>query len=129
MNDNNDDFYSDPNDSPLLSQLKYFYLKDIEKKYTKEKWYIKAYYLHHLLDYFRETRFDINNIELIFEKFLEEKAIIEFSDKNGKIINFDNELNDIFQKIRDNHEELIRDLKGYYLNDIKKDNEKTQNNF
>ena len=129
MNDNNDDFYSDPNDSPLLSQLKYFYLKDIEKKYTKEKWYIKAYYLHHLLDYFRETRFDINNIELIFEKFLEEKAIIEFSDKNGKIINFDNELNDIFQKLRDNQQELIRDLKGYYLNDIKKDNEKTQNNF
>ena len=55
--------------------------------------------------------------------------MIEFSDRNVKIINFQNELNEIFQKLRDNHQELIRDLKGYYLIDIQKDHKKNQNKF
>ena len=115
VNDENDGLYNDPNDSTLLSQLKYFYQKDIEKKYTKEKWYIKAYYLHHLLDYFRETRFDINNLELIFQKYLDEKVASEFSDSTGKTINFQNELEEIFQLLREYKQELYSDLKGSYL--------------
>ena len=117
----------DKEDSTLLRQLKYFYQKDLEKKYSKEKSYVKAYYLHHLLDYFRETRFDINNIELVFEKFLEEKAVIEFSNKNGYVLNFKNEINDIFQQLRDNQQELINDLKGNYLINLENNEENNKN--
>ena len=102
-------------DSVLVRQLKYFYQKDMEKKYSKEKLYVKAYYLHHLLDYFRETRIDINNIELIFQKFLEEKVVIEFSDISGNIINFQNELDELFQLLREYKQELYNDLNGNYL--------------
>jgi len=99
----------------LLRQLKYLYQKDLKKKYDKENLYVKAYYLHHLLDYFRETRFDISNIELVFEKFLEDKVVIEFSDRSGKTINFQNELDELFQLLRENKQELYNDLKGNYL--------------
>jgi len=107
--------YNQIDDSVLLHQLKYFYQKDLEKKYDKENLYVKAYYLHHLLDYFRETRFDISNIELVFEKFLEDKVVIEFSDRSGKTINFQNELDELFQLLRENKQELYNDLKGNYL--------------
>lgn len=99
----------------LIRQLKYFYQKDLEKKYHKEKLYVKAYYLHHLLDYFRETRFNISNIELIFQKFIEEKVVIELSDISGKTINFQNELDEVFQLLREHKQELYNDLKGTYL--------------
>ena len=98
----------------LLRQLKYFYQKDLKNTHDKEKLYVKAYYLHHLLDYFRETRFDINNIELVFEKFLEDKVVIEFSDRS-KIINFQNELDELFHLLRECKQELYNDLKGNYL--------------
>ena len=127
VSDKNELLSIDEKDSTLLRQLKYFYQKDIEKKYSKEKLYVKAYYLHHLLDYFRETRFDINNIELVFKKFLEEKAVIEFSNKNGCVFNFQNELNDIFQNLKDNQQELIKDLKGNYLISLEKNEENNQN--
>ena len=128
VSDKNELLSIDEKDSTLLRQLKYFYQKDIEKKYSKEKLYVKAYYLHHLLDYFRETRFDINNIELVFEKFLEEKAVIEFSNKNGYVLNFKNEINDIFQQLRDNQQELINDLKGNYLINLENNEKNNKNN-
>ncbi len=113
----------------LIRQLKYFYQKDIEKKYDKEKLYVKAYYLHHLLDYFRETRFDINNIELIFQKFLEEKVVIEFSDIYGKIFNFQNELDELFQFLREFKQELYDDLKGDYLLGLESKDKSTDKNL
>lgn len=113
--DENDITYNQIDDSVLLRQLKYLYQKDLKKKYDKENLYVKTYYLHHLLDYFRETRFDINNIELVFEKFLEDKVVNEFSDRSGKIINFQNELDKLFQLLRENKQELYNDLKGNYL--------------
>jgi len=117
--DEKDIIYNDINDPVLIRQLKYFYHKDLEKKYNDENLYVKTYYLHHLLDYFRETRFDINNIELIFQKFLEEKVAIEFSDISGNKINFQNELDEIFQFLREYKQELLTDLKGNYLLSLK----------
>jgi hypothetical protein len=103
-----------------MRQLKFFYQKDLEKKYTKNFIYIKAYYLHHLLDYFKETRIDISNIDLVFEKFLQEKVVNEFVDECGRRINFQNELNDIFLLLKENREELFNDLQGEYLSNFKK---------
>ena len=115
MLDENEIHYDELNEPALLSQLKYLHQKDVKKQYEKKNSYVKAYYLHHLLDYFRETRFDINNLELIFQKFKEEKVVVEFSDSSGKIINFQNELNEIFQLLRECKQELYDDLKGSYL--------------
>jgi hypothetical protein len=109
------ELFNDKDDSNSLRQLKYFYQRDKEKKFSNEHLYVRAYYLHHLLDYFKETRYNIHNIELVFKKFLEEKVVIEFSDKQGKNYNFQNELNNIFHFLRENKKELYEDLKGSYL--------------
>jgi len=103
-----------------MRQLKFFYQKDLEKKYSDKFLYIKAYYLHHLLDYFKETRIDIYNINLVFEKFLQEKVVIEFVDDLDNTINFQNELNEIFLLLKENREELYNDLQGEYLINSKK---------
>lgn len=58
-----------------------------------------------------ETRFDIYDLELIFKKFSEDKIIVEFS-YNNEIINFTKEIEEIFQLLRENKQELYNDLKG-----------------
>ena len=110
------------NDPIILKQLRFFHKKDKEKKYTEENLYVKAFYLHHLLDFFRETRVNIYEIELVFQMFLEEKisGFIEMLDIEGKILNFDKEINELFQLLRENKKELYSDLKGKYLLDLEK---------
>jgi len=100
------------NDSIIFRQLKYFYEKDKNKK-----GYIKALYLHHLLDFFKETHVNIYDINLVFEKFLQNKVILEISDAEGKKISFQEELQEIFKLLKDNKKELYEDLKGEYLVD------------
>ncbi len=97
------------NENNFYRQLIFFYDNDILRKN-----FIKACYLHHMLDYFKETYVDIYNIELVFEKFLENKAIVRIQDSQGNIINFENELNEIFQLIRDNKTDLFKDIKETY---------------
>ena len=95
------------NESIIFKQLRYFNEKN---KHKKE--YIKAVYLHHLLDFFKETHVDIYDLNLVFEKFLQNKVIVEIYDFKGKKTNFQQELNEIFQLIRENKEELYDDLKS-----------------
>lgn len=97
----------------VLQQLKFFYQKDLEKKYSTENLYIKAFILHHLLDYFRETRVDIYDLSIVFKKFLQEKILVEFEDDSGNHLNFQKEVNEIFQLIKENKEELYNDLNPY----------------
>jgi len=99
-------------DDIILRQLKFFHYKDLEKQYSKENLYVKAFYLHHLLDFFMETRVNIYDIEQVFQKFLEKKVVTEFIDKKGKKINFQKEINEIFHLLKENKEELYIDLKG-----------------
>jgi hypothetical protein len=96
----------DDNESIIFQQLKYFYEKNIKKK-----GYIKALYLHHLLDFFKETHVDIYDIDLVFEKFLQNKVIIEISDFDGNLINFKGDIEEIFKLLKDNKKELYEDLK------------------
>ena len=104
--------YDDP---IILRQLKFFHERDLEKKYSKENLYVKACYMHHLLDFFRETRVDIHDMELVFKKFLELKVIIKYIDNDENVINFQEEVDEIFQLLRDNKHEFYEDLKGMYL--------------
>jgi len=67
--------------------------------------------LHHLLDFFKETHVNIHDINLVFEKFLQNKVIIEIKDSTGNNINFQEELNEIFDLLRKNKGELFTDLK------------------
>ena len=97
-------------DRVVTRQLKYFYKKDLEKEYSSERMYVKAFYLHHLLDYFRETRFNIYDMELVFKAFLQEKVKIEITDGKDIIANFSKEVNDLFQLLRDHHQEFYEDL-------------------
>ena len=109
FNDKRRDIFNE-DDNIILRQLKFFHYKDLEKQYSKENLYIKAFYLHHLLDFFMETRVNIYNIEQVFQKFLEKKVVIEFIDKKGKKITFQKEINEIFHLLAENKEELYIDL-------------------
>jgi hypothetical protein len=75
--------------------------------------FVKAAYLHYLLDYFRETRFDIYNFDLIFEKFVQKKAITSISDEKGKRIDFKHILKELFLFIKNNKNEFLNDLRGF----------------
>ncbi|MBD3340555.1 MAG: hypothetical protein GF353_15715, partial [Candidatus Lokiarchaeota archaeon] len=110
LNDKYKSLSQNEDDSDVLRQLKFFSFKDLEKKFDNANMYVKSYYLHHLLDYFRETRYDIYNLELIFDKFLEEKIPKEFINKEGKVVNFDKEINEIFACLRKFQKELYEDL-------------------
>jgi hypothetical protein len=106
---------SNDDESVITKQLKFFHQKDLEKKYSDKNLYVKAFYLHHLLDYFRETRFDIYDIDLIFDKFLQEKVKIHIVNNKGKKINFQIEIHQIFDLLKKNKRELYSDLRGEYL--------------
>ncbi|MFX0153729.1 MAG: hypothetical protein ACFE9Q_04300 [Candidatus Hodarchaeota archaeon] len=102
-----DDIRLEDNDEGIIfQQLKYFYEKDSNKK-----GYIKALYLHHLLDFFKETHVNIYDIDLVFEKFLKNKVIVEINDLDGEKVNFQEEINEIFDLIRKNKDKLFKDLK------------------
>ncbi|NVM35202.1 MAG: hypothetical protein HWN81_06380 [Candidatus Lokiarchaeota archaeon] len=103
------------NDSIIFQQLKYFNEKDQNKK-----GYVKALYLHHLLDFFKETYVNIYDMDLVFEKFLQDKIVVEIMDSDGNNTNFQEEIQDIFQLLRDNKEELYVDLKGVHSSEFEK---------
>jgi len=127
LNENKSEIPKD-DDPIILRQLKFFHKRDLEKKYSKENLYVKACYMHHLLDFFRETRVDINDMELVFKKFLESKVIIEYIDNDDNVINFQKEIDEIFQLLRENKYEFYEDLKGMYLLNSENNNRENKKN-
>ena len=101
----------DEDEKVIDKQLKFFYHKDIEKTFSQEFLYVRAYYMHHLLDYFKETRHDIYNLELIFSKFIQEKVKPTLINDEGFEISFLNEITHVFGIIRLYKEEFFSDLK------------------
>lgn len=91
-------------------QLKFFYKKDLEKQYSNENMYVKAFYIHHLLDFLKETRLSVRDFDIVLANFLKKKVQSEIIDENGDCINFMNEINEIFVLLKENQDELIEDL-------------------
>jgi hypothetical protein len=91
-------------------QLRFFYHKDKEKTFSSEFLYVRAFYLHHLLDYFKETRYNKYDLELIFTKFIQEKVKPTLINDERNEISFLNEINYIFGIIRHYKEEFFSDL-------------------
>ena len=114
FNSNENSFPVEEYESTAAKQLNFFNQKDLEEV-DNQRSYVKAYYLHHLLDYFRETRVNVKDIDLVFEKFLQNKVIIEITDSQGNEINFNEVIEEVFKLIKDNKKELYEDLKGAYL--------------
>jgi hypothetical protein len=99
-------------DEPIsLRQLKFFYKKDLEKKYDNDLLYVKAYYLHHFLDFLKETRFSLDDLDKIFFEFLKKKVFREFINEDQEVINFDKQIFEIKEIIKKNKQELINDLR------------------
>ncbi len=80
--------------------------------------------MHHLLDFFKETYVNIYDLELVFQKFQQDKVFVEISDSLGNKYDFRKDIYEIFQLIRDNREELYFDLKGEYLSNLEKSKNK-----
>ena len=57
---------------------------------------------------------------MVFEKFLQNKIIVDISDSEGNVINFQNEINEVFRIIKENKDELYEDLRGEYLFNLEK---------
>ena len=108
------DFPVEEYESALTKQLNFFHQKDLEEV-DNHMSYVKAYYLHHLLDYFRETRINIYEINTVFDQFLKEKIKTELINNEGNKVNFLKEIHQIFDFLRKNKEELYSDLKGEYF--------------
>ena len=99
-------------DEPIsLRQLKFFYKKDIEKRYNNDFLYVKAYFLHHLLDFMKETRLNLDDLDEFFQNFVKKKVFLEFIDENKKPISFKEQLKEIRDLVRENRDELLHDLK------------------
>jgi hypothetical protein len=99
-------------DEPIsLRQLKFFYKKDLEKKYDTDFLYVKAYYLHHILDFIKETRISLDDIDKLFSEFLKRKVFREIINESHETINFDKQIQEIRQIIEKNKNELFYDLK------------------
>jgi len=111
---NENDFPVEEYESAIIKQLNFFHQKDLEEE-DNHKSYVKAYFLHHLLDYFRETRVNIYEINTVFDQFLKEKIKTELINNEGKKVNFLKEIHLIFDFLRKNKEELYSDLKGEYF--------------
>ena len=108
------EFCVDEYESAVAKQLNFFHQKDLEEEYNHNT-YVKAFYLHHLLDYFKETRINIYEINAVFDQFLKEKIETETINKEGNKVNFLKEIHQIFDFLRKNKEELYSDLKGEYF--------------
>ena len=117
LSENVDSRYYYADESVAIQQLQFFHQKDSDNVNDDQNSYVKAFFLHHLLDYFRETRVNINNIDLVFEKFLQNKVIINITDSEGNKINFQEDIKEIFTLLKENKNELYEDLKGKYITD------------
>lgn len=104
------------NEKIIFKQLLYFY----EKTKNSES-YIKACYLHHLLDFFKETHVNIYDLNLVFQNFLENKVISEIVDSQGENVDFKPIIYEIFQLIEENTEKLYQDVRGSYLTKLKEE--------
>ena len=51
-------------------------------------------------------------MDLVFEKFLQDKIQDEIIDSDGKKTNFQDDIQEIFNLLRENKDELYADLKG-----------------
>jgi len=104
------DFSAEEYESAIAKQLNFFHQKDLEEKYDHNS-YVKAYYLHHLLDYFKETRINIYEINTVFDQFLKEKIETETINNEGKKVNFSKEIHQIFdflRKIKKNYTQILK---------------------
>lgn len=108
------EFCVDEYESAVAKQLNYFHQKDLEEQYNHNS-YVKAYFLHHLLDCFKETRINIYEINAVFDQFLKEKIETATITNEGNKVNFLKEIHQIFDFLRKNKEELYSDLKGGYF--------------
>lgn len=92
------------NDDPRFLHLTYFYEMD-----PINKNYIKAYYLHRVLDHLKETRH--KELDKALKEFETKKCLIEIERPNGQIINFRKEIDGILSLLRDNENKVLADIR------------------
>ncbi|MBN2154310.1 MAG: hypothetical protein JW839_22840 [Candidatus Lokiarchaeota archaeon] len=89
---------------------RYFIIKYLYRKDPASNSYVKAYYLHLLLDHLRETR--IRDVDAAVNDFIDNKALIELPIGDDIVLNFRRELDDLASMIHENREEIWSDLHG-----------------
>ncbi|MEJ2249537.1 MAG: hypothetical protein P8Y70_11940 [Candidatus Lokiarchaeota archaeon] len=105
-NDNNSaQNFSENSKGSMVQQLQYFYEKD-----PNSYQYVEAAYIHYILDYFRETRYDLYDFDFVFKKFIEEKGLTQIYKNEQILIDFSPLLKEIFLFLKKNKEEVLYDL-------------------
>ncbi|MEX2680472.1 MAG: hypothetical protein Q6373_002645 [Candidatus Sigynarchaeota archaeon] len=89
---------------------RYFVIKYLYHKDPVKNSYVKAYYLHLLLDYFKETR--IVDIDKAVDDFINNRALVELPIENNIVLSFKRELYDLASLIHANREEISLDMHG-----------------
>lgn len=91
------------NDDPRFLHLTYFYEMD-----PINKNYIKAYYLHRVLDHLKETRH--KELDKALKEFETEKCLTEIERSDGQIITFKKELEEILTLLKQNKRNVLSDI-------------------
>nr|MDO8108809.1 hypothetical protein [Candidatus Sigynarchaeota archaeon] len=98
----------DKNDDENFDNRQYFELKYLHEKEPVTDEFVKAYYLHLVLDHLKETRF--NDLERAINEFLTEKVLIEIRIHGGMVISFKKALDEVISFLRRNEREILGDI-------------------
>ncbi len=85
--------------------LKFMYRKDPSRLE-----YVKAYYVHLMLDHLKETRHPGLGDALV--EFKDHKVPLSIKNRDGAVISFENIVNEIMSFFRGNEREIMNDIHG-----------------
>nr|MDO8083853.1 hypothetical protein [Candidatus Sigynarchaeum springense] len=94
---------------------RYFVIKYLYHKDPAKNSYVKAYYLHLLLDHLKETR--IADVDGAVNDFINNKALVELPIEDEIVLNFKRELDDLAALIHANRDEVSSDIHGLPIPD------------
>jgi hypothetical protein len=85
--------------------LKYMYRKDPARLE-----YVKAYYVHLMLDHLKETRH--SDLGEALDEFKCHNELLSIKSRDGAVVSFENVVNEIISFFRVNEREIMNDIHG-----------------
>jgi hypothetical protein len=85
--------------------LKYMYRKD-----PTALEYVKAYYVHLMLDHLKETRH--RNLGDAMDEFKRDKALLKMKSRDGVVVSFEGVVDEMMSFFRANEQEIMADVRG-----------------
>ena len=85
-------------------------LKFMHRKDPTRFEYVKAYYVHLMLDHLKETRHP--DLGAAIDEFINQKALLSIKLRDGAVVSFEKVVNEIMSFFRVNELEIMKDIHG-----------------